>query len=330
MKHVTTTDFVQLDDATAVPLGRLGDLLRDARGDVDLVDIAARSDGRFAPFELLDVEQGLVQLTDEQISDLMEIYDADPGQLVVSRSHLVIDLDEGTVAAGPWSTSFSPDNDSADDVLVRYLALVYEMRGLPAGTPIPLRTLDVSVLSEALAMPSVDVEARLHILMDSGSGRIERLRTLLRAKVLIPAIGLVVGVTGAGVLLLVPNSEAVPGVEVGRAIAVATAEAFTTTVDQPANENAPVTGEAPGLQDPVVAPEPSTATATPAAPGGDDVVLGEGLTIENPDPLPVPTTADGATGGEPDGSAEPPASGGGDDDVVLGEGLTIENPDAEP
>lgn len=329
MEHAAQTELVRLDQATAVPLRRLGALLQAARGGADLDEVARRSAGRYAPVDLIEIEQGRVDLSDDEVTRLLDLYGADPGELVASRSTLVIDVHEGTVAAGPWSTSFSPEADTADDVLSRYLALVYEMRGLPVGTPVPLRSLDVSVLSSALAISSVDVEHRLHVLMEADDGAIERLRTLLRAKVLVPVIGLVVGVTGLGVLVLVPSSDAAPGTELGRAVAATATDSSVVigeglTIEAPEATPAPApapeagtdtgtdTGTGTLTEDPATPPPASPA---PAAPDPGEVVIGDGLSVEAPEPVAPPVSAPAVA---PDG------------EVVIGDGLTIERSDLEP
>lgn len=314
-----------LDEATTVPLRRLGALLRVARGEVGLDEVARRSAGRYEVAELVEIESGEVSLTDDQVRELLAIYRADPGELASSRSTLVVDLDEGTVAAGPWATSFQPDADTTDDVLARYLALVYEMRGIEPGTPVPLRTLDISVLSDALELPTFDVEARLHILMDADDGRVEQLRALLRRRVLVPAIGLVVGVTGLGVLLLVPGArtDPAPGAELGRAASVMASDTMVVigsglTIEAP-SPPAVTEPEAPAVtSSDATEPEPAPAPGTDTETG-----IGEGLTIEAPELDPPP---DGGVAVQP---AEPPATGTEDPEVVIGEGLTIERSDLD-
>lgn len=150
-----------------------------------------------------------------------------------SRETLKIDLMEGTVAAGPWTTTFSPEPADSDEILARYLALVYEMRGIEAGTPIPLRTLDVSVLAGALTMSPRDVEGRLVILMEPGNRRIDALRSLLRRRVLLPVAGVVVAATAVGLLVVVPRSEATPGSDLGRAVGGAVADATQQVAPAP-------------------------------------------------------------------------------------------------
>lgn len=255
------SQLVTVGTAATVPLRRLGTLLRDARltaGD-DITDIVGRCDGRFDVIDIRAIEAGEYRLTDEEVGDLLAIYGADPGDLLASRSTLVIDLDEGTVAAGNWTTSFAPETDGPDDILARYLALLYEMRGLEPGTPIPLRTLDVSVLSEALAMPARAVEQRLEILMVPGNRTLDRARRLLDRRILVPAAGLVVAATAVGVLLFSPSAaEPSVGAEIGRAV---------------------------GTETQSVVGGPDTDTGVEVAPPGvvTDPEIGDGLTVERDD-----------------------------------------------
>lgn len=130
------------------------------------------------------------------------------------RDTLIIDLDAGTVAAGPWSTTFSANRPEPDEVLARYLALVYEMRQLEPGTTIPLRSLDVSVLSQALSMPPVDIENRLVVLMKPGNRQLAALRKLLKNRVALTA-AVAVAATAVGLLVLIPGGDAAPQTPAG-------------------------------------------------------------------------------------------------------------------
>lgn len=300
-----------------MPPRRLGALLREARaaaGD-DLAAVAARSGGAVDAVRLHAVESGDVVLDDSEVRELLHLYDIPPS--VATRTELVIDLDDGTVAAGPWSTT-TEGPAHADDVLIRYLALLYEMRGLAPGTALPLRTLDLDVLSQALALPVPDVEQRLDVLMAPDDGRVDRLRRALSLRVLVPAAGLVVAATAAGALVLLPGgSPATPtGSELGRATGTAAATALSrpdtavvgldvsgsvasspTTIDPPRDVE-PATDTAP----PVVSTAPDPSQVAP--PGADEPEIGDGLTIDTPDQVAPP----------------------GADEPEIGEALTIEAP----
>jgi hypothetical protein len=320
--------MVHVGTATTVPLRRLGALLRDARGAAgdDLGAVADRSDGRFDAIDLLAIEAGEYRLTDDEVGILLALYEADPGDLLAARSTLVIDLDEGTVAAGNWSASFAPGSDDPDDVLARYLALLYEMRGLEVGTPIPLRTLDVSVLSQALALPAPAVEERLEVLMVPGNRRLERARRLLDRRILVPAAGLVVAATAVGVLVFTPSvAEPATGGELGRAVGAVAVS--------PVVAPQPGTDIAPGAVDPSVQVAPPGVDTEPE--------IGEGLTIEREPqsapapppqaPAPAPPSDEVELGGGLSIDAPPQtAPPGVDTEPEIGEGLTIERSDIEP
>ena len=92
------------------------------------------------------------------------------------------------------------------------------------GTTIPLRSLDVSVLAQALAMPPVDVEDRLVILMKPGNRQLEALRRLVKNRVVLTA-SVVVAATALGLLVFSPGGEAspqtTPDTDPGRGVEVA-------------------------------------------------------------------------------------------------------------
>ncbi len=194
------------------------------------------------------------------------------------RDNLVIDLNHGTVAAGAWRASFEPGPSDADEVLTRYLALVYEMRALEPGTTISLRTLDVSVLATALAMPPMAVEDRLVVLMEPGNRRLATLRARLGKRVFLPAAGIVVAATAVGVLVMMPGSDAAPGNDLGKAVAGVASESTTEVAPGPVQSEI---GEAITIERPAVAPAVMVADdAVEVAPGPVPSEIGEGLTIE--------------------------------------------------
>jgi len=88
-----------------------------------------------------------------------------------------------------------------NDVLAKYLALVYELRGLQAGAALKIRDLDLDVLANALALRPRDVQQRLHTLMRGDSEPIDGARRRLRARVVVPMAGILVAMTAVGALL---------------------------------------------------------------------------------------------------------------------------------
>ena len=125
--------------ATLVPPVLLGRLLHDARmaHDESLPDLVQRCGYAYEDDFFAGVEAGRVPLDDTLVRWLAALYDVRVDQLVPTRSQLVIDVDEGWVSIGERRQLVAPSGP--DDVLTKYLALVYELRGLPVGSALRLR-----------------------------------------------------------------------------------------------------------------------------------------------------------------------------------------------
>jgi hypothetical protein len=156
-----------------------------------------------------------------------------------------VDLDHRRLRAGEHESPLPAP--TADEVLATYLSLVYTMRHASPGTPVSLRDADIAVLSRVLDLTSVDVETRLVDLMADPEQHVARRHRWLRARVLVPAAGVLVAATALGSLVLVNGS---------------------TDPAPPATTTAPTTAEMPtvSLIPPVVVErDPSTGATTPAA-----------------------------------------------------------------
>jgi len=192
---------MEANQVALVPPRRLGSLLRQARtaGGTDLEDLVTRGD--FGLIDLEDIEQGRKSVDDADLARLLTLYGIEDAGLLPERSRLVIDLDGGRIAVDQVDIMVGDESD-ADAVLTRYLALVYRLRDLPVGTPLPLRDVDLDVLATALEIESVDVGLRLERLMRQETiVRSDQRR--LRQRLLVPIAGVVVAATAAGVLVLV-------------------------------------------------------------------------------------------------------------------------------
>jgi transcriptional regulator with XRE-family HTH domain len=190
-----------------VPPVRLGTLLHDAReGRGTKVDeLASRS--FFTVEDLRAIESGDRNLTDRELSEVLDVYAVDADHLVPERAQLVIDLDERVLAAGGAERSVAGRAPTADAVLASYLSLVYTLRHTEPGTPIVLRETDVDVLARVLDLAKPAVASRLHLLMSEPAGEVRRRSRLLRGRVLVPLAGVVVAATAVGALLLVQVDE---------------------------------------------------------------------------------------------------------------------------
>ncbi len=204
-----TTD--ELSAELLLPPKRLGTLLAEARlaQGYTLAEAADVLGEDWDPIELLEVETGRKPLLDQDLAMLTDLYGIATAKLIPERSRLVIDLDEGVLAVGAHQVALDAAAHQRD-VLARYLAMVYAMREIPPGREITLRTPDMDVLGAALRRPADEVEAQLLELMVESVAVVEPRMRRLRGRLLIPAIGLVVAATTAGVLLLVNDSDATP------------------------------------------------------------------------------------------------------------------------
>ncbi len=129
------------------------------------------------------------------------------GTATPERVKLVVDLQEGRLAAGSVTRSLAGPTPTPNQVLATYLSLVYTLRHTEPGTPLTLRSDDLDVLAHVLRLTEGDVESRLTDLMADPAGEISLRRRLLRGRVVVPAAGLLVAVTAVGALLLVVDRD---------------------------------------------------------------------------------------------------------------------------
>lgn len=198
-----------------VPPRRLGRLLADARMSrgMSLEHVSAGLGGRLSDLDLLEIETGRRAVADGDIQVLAELYGLETAAMIPARSRLVVDLDEGTIQLG--GTAVSVDRpEGREDVLGRYLAMVYAMRDARPGEAVPLRLDDLEVLSDVLALSRRDVEDRLHRMMLQQPEPVRRRFKLLRGRVVVPVVGVLVAATAAGALLLVDVDDS--GADQGR------------------------------------------------------------------------------------------------------------------
>ena len=186
-----------------VPPRRLGTLLRQARvaSGLELAELAAGSE--LSLVELDDIEHGRGDLDAVSLTELTRLYGVDDSGLVPERTQLVIDLDEGRIAVSHADVDVAAGPDA---ILARYLALVYRLRGLPVGTPLHLRDVDLDVLSSALFVEAAEVERRLRRLMFDES-EVARDQRRIRHQLVLPLAGVVIAATSIGILVLVTYED---------------------------------------------------------------------------------------------------------------------------
>ncbi len=199
----------ELDTLSLVPPGRFGRLLAEHRWGLgaSLEVLVARTRGRFDTAQLADIEAGRRLLTDDDLALLSAVYGVHAeADVQPRRTRLVVDLDEGFVASGSQRRVLGP-GDSVDDILTRYLGLILALRGEPAGSPTPLRQDDLAVLTDTLWIEPEEVEARLAVLMTNPRDRVGRRVRRLSRRTVVPEAGILVALTGEGLLVLDSNGE---------------------------------------------------------------------------------------------------------------------------
>lgn len=209
-----------------VPPRRLGRLLAEARLErgLTVADVCEEVGGALEDVELLEIETGRRPIDDKDLKSLAELYGLTTSSMVPSRSRLVIDLDEGIIDADGSSAELSTEAQR-QDVLSKYLALVYSMRDKEPGTTITLRIADLDVLAEALDSDRRSIEDQLVSLMVVTPEPVKKRFRLLRGRTVVPVVGVLVASTTAGALVLTDTKDS------------SAAEAPRAAVEQPAPEH---------------------------------------------------------------------------------------------
>lgn len=186
---------------TLVPPARLGALLVERRRSlgIDLAEMASRSNGAFTPTFLENAERGRSHLDDQTVSALVALYHVEGGPVVPQRSQLVLDIDRHEILVGDQSVPFS--SMVAEDVLERYVGLIYRLRNQSPGTNLTLRDEDLDVLATGLGYSPADVRHSIYEII-AAPASVQRAKQVGKGKIL-AAAGILVGLTTVGALVLV-------------------------------------------------------------------------------------------------------------------------------
>ncbi len=269
-----------------VPPARLGLLLTQRRHQLglSLEELAEISEGELTVDELKLAEQGHHSLDDDFVTRITKLYECNSGSVIPVRYRLIVDIDRGEIITGSSSTTLPKTEPT--EILERYLAFVYLMRGQIPGTKLNLRGEDLEVLAEALEASSEQIERRLIIMM--GSKQVKQRTYSLRKRIAVSAVGLLVGFTSMGALILTPDTSP------ASAETPITQEATTSVVERSMGK----TGSGPQIEMPSTsstevtlektAPNSSAETSTTAPGGGnpqkaDEVAPAGPETVEEPD-----------------------------------------------
>lgn len=281
-----------------VPAERMGPLLRRARTARRLSVRAAAEQLGISRHLLSRYERGVEAVTPEHLAGLAALYGTSTEELVPTRRAVVVDQGRATLAIGGMMRSTGP---SSDGVLSDYLTMLYTLRGVRPGDPIPLRDDDLDALADALGSDPAVVEERLVELMGCTREEAAALRRMiLRRRVLAPAATIVVG---AGLIGGVRAAAQRPDGSSDRAAV----EATTTTGPPPAaSTTSGPTTTAPPATAPTTAPTttPTTApvseppSASPSSGAQEDAVTvdpagppGPPAEVEAPPTTPPPPTS---------------------------------------
>lgn len=171
-----------------------------------VADVCDEIGGAIDDIDLLEIETGRRSIDDKDLKVLAELYGLTTTSMIPSRSRLVIDLEEGTIDADGTSADLS-DEAQRQEVLTKYLALVYSMRDKEPGTRITLRIADLDVLADALDSDRRSVEDALVGLMVVTPEPVKKRFRLLRGRTVVPVVGVLVASTTAGALVLTDTKD---------------------------------------------------------------------------------------------------------------------------
>lgn len=122
-----------------------------------------------------------------------------PFKLGLENNFMTMTIADSEISAG--------DISSSEEILARYLAVIYNLRNVPIGEPIIFRQLDLEVLSTALELDLADIEAKLQQLVDNKTD-VEVAERKFRSRFTSSVAGVILAVCAAG--LLVANITATP------------------------------------------------------------------------------------------------------------------------
>ena len=185
-----------------VPQRRLGSLLSQRRDEYGygLGDMARRSMGRFSEADLEAIEDGSVSLDDADIEALSLLYEFNSTPPRAQRSKLILADDEDLpLPFGPESF----DDALIHSVMVRYVALLYLLRNEPVGEKLALRSDDIEMLADAFDRSYALIVEEIEQIMFVDVALLGEQAELMRRRLVVPAAGLLVGPTPAGMLVLV-------------------------------------------------------------------------------------------------------------------------------
>jgi transcriptional regulator with XRE-family HTH domain len=146
---------------------------------------AARSAG-LTRRELAQYERGKVQVPESDLWCLAGSCGVDVSELLPRREPLHVSPDLSTISTGDTIRHLRGPAEP-DGVLREYLAMIYELRNLPPGSPVPLRQPDLTALADALGGTPDTIERRLVELIGASPEEAARLRAMILPPLSLPS-----------------------------------------------------------------------------------------------------------------------------------------------
>jgi len=194
-----------IKEISLVPKSRFGALLSAQRRStqIGLAEIANNSFGMFTVRDLQQIEKGRKGLDDESIEYLVKLYGLEPNNTIPQRQQLVVDFQSYKIESGDFDSKII--DEAPQEVLSRYVSLVYKMRGEKPGTKISFRSGDITTLSKVLGLTPVTVESYLYEIASDENSQVSFWSKMFENKFAVPGAGLLVAVTSVGSLVLVAS-----------------------------------------------------------------------------------------------------------------------------
>jgi transcriptional regulator with XRE-family HTH domain len=146
---------------------------------------AARSAG-LTRRELAQYERGKVQVPESDLWCLAGSCGVDVSELLPRREPLRLSPDLSTISTGD-TVRHLRGPAQPDGVLREYLAMIYELRNLPPGSPVPLRQPDLTALADALGGTPDTIEHRLVELIGASPEEAAHLRAMILPPLSLPS-----------------------------------------------------------------------------------------------------------------------------------------------
>lgn len=193
---MTGTGTVEL---ALLPPQRQAVILSQARREkgLDVVEVAQRSGGQFSPKFLDEVERGRTSPDLKSLRALQDLYGVG-ATAAPSRNELVLDLNEQQLRVGSEVVDF--DSPTTDNILERYVSMLYVLRNATPGTPLPLRDKDIVTLTDAFSIDPDELQRQVDLSIEHHFGISKRSGTSKKMMALIAAALTSLGVAGFALL----------------------------------------------------------------------------------------------------------------------------------